>query len=317
MRVLGLVGSRRRVGNTEILVKQALKGARDQGAEVALIKLSDLNVQPCNGCMACMTKGEHCRLKDDMDFLGEEIAKSDGLVLGAPSYHYKPMGIFCLIDDRLHGLTLPKERRKMAVSIGTAGMLERSGWVVPMLNLFLRFTRQEIVGSLMAVSAGPGEVLFDGRDSLMKETYSMGTRLVDALRDESTRIHGVDRFKIFDPRRKDGDKLYTPGYCCPYCFSEAFQFIAPDTVRCCFCYDQTGKVVHKKDGGVTIQFPEMSEDEMRRRLDEHFAVWVAGTGPWFVQQRDKYKDSRLEFARIDIPWLTPPSQQQAEVKVAS
>ncbi len=49
------------------LLTAALKAARDQGAEVALIKLSDLNVQPCNGCMACMTKGEHCRLKDDMD----------------------------------------------------------------------------------------------------------------------------------------------------------------------------------------------------------------------------------------------------------
>lgn len=314
MRILGLVGSRRRVGNTEILVKEAVKAARDQGAEVVLIRLSDLYIQQCNGCMACMGRGERCRLEDDMDFLGEEMEKSDGIVLGAPSYLHLPPGTFCLINERLEGLRLPTDRIKMAVSIGTAGLADRAGWVVPILNMFLRFTGHEVVGSVLAISAGPGEVLFDDRKEVVSEAYQLGARLVSAIRgEEATRLRGIDRFKILDPRRWEGDKLYTPsGYCCPFCFCKSFDFSTPDTVRCSSCYNQIGKVVPKTDGGVTIEFRELTEEEARQKLDEHMSTWVAGSTPWFVAQRDKIKDVRSAYARLEIPWLTPPSKQKAE-----
>ena len=51
MKVLGIsVG--RKMSNTEILVKEALMGAEEGGAEVELIRLHDLNIKPCTGCNA-------------------------------------------------------------------------------------------------------------------------------------------------------------------------------------------------------------------------------------------------------------------------
>lgn len=313
MRVLGLVGSRRRVGNTEILVKEALKAAQDRGADVALIRLSDLYVQQCNGCMACMGKGERCRLQDDMNFFGEELEKSDGIVLGAPSYLHIPPGTFCLINERLNGMMLPKDRIKMAVSIGTAGLAGASGWVVPILNMFLRFTGHEVVGSVLAVSAGPGEVLMDGRKEVVGEAYQLGVRLVNAMNGEDANgLRGLDRFKILDPRREEGDKLYTPSaYCCPFCFCTSFEFHAPDAVNCSSC-NQIGRLVPKAEGGVSIDFRERTEEEARQGMGHHMSTWVAGSTPWFLQHAEELKEARTAYARLDMPWLSPPSKQKAE-----
>jgi multimeric flavodoxin WrbA len=78
MMILGIVGSRRKLGNTEIMVKEALKGAREEGADIALLRMSDLYIRECNGCEACVIKGERCVLHDDMDFFEEQLNASDG-----------------------------------------------------------------------------------------------------------------------------------------------------------------------------------------------------------------------------------------------
>src|SRR3990172_9496977 len=108
MKVLGLVGSRRKMGNTEILVKEALRGAQEEGADVDIIRLHDLYIQECNGCMACMLKDAPCMLKDDMNWFWDQLRASDGLVVGAPSYHGWMPGIFGLLQFR-GGIIKPRE----------------------------------------------------------------------------------------------------------------------------------------------------------------------------------------------------------------
>lgn len=53
MKVLGLTCGRK-LSNTEILVKEALMGAEETGAEVELVRLLDLNIKPCTGCNSCV-----------------------------------------------------------------------------------------------------------------------------------------------------------------------------------------------------------------------------------------------------------------------
>jgi multimeric flavodoxin WrbA len=49
VKVLGITCGRR-MSNTEILVKEALMGAEQAGAEVELVRLHDLYLKPCTGC---------------------------------------------------------------------------------------------------------------------------------------------------------------------------------------------------------------------------------------------------------------------------
>jgi len=57
-RVLGIVGSPRRGGNTEILVGAVLRGAEEAGALVEKVLLSKLGISPCLACDACRDTDE-------------------------------------------------------------------------------------------------------------------------------------------------------------------------------------------------------------------------------------------------------------------
>ncbi|MHA1431093.1 MAG: flavodoxin family protein, partial [Candidatus Freyarchaeota archaeon] len=73
MKILGLVGSYRKYGNTEVLVREALMSASEMGAEVELLRLTDLTIKPCKGCMACVFKNAECRIEDDANFFFSKL----------------------------------------------------------------------------------------------------------------------------------------------------------------------------------------------------------------------------------------------------
>ena len=72
MKVLGIAGSPRRNGNTDMLLAEVLRGAADKGAEVKTVVLNNLKFMTCQHCDACLEKGV-CRIKDDMQDLYEEF----------------------------------------------------------------------------------------------------------------------------------------------------------------------------------------------------------------------------------------------------
>jgi hypothetical protein len=83
LRVLGIAGSPRRGGNTDLLLAEVLKGAQSRGAEVKTIVLNKLKMTPCQHCDACFEKGV-CRFGDDMQTVYQELEKADRIVLASP-----------------------------------------------------------------------------------------------------------------------------------------------------------------------------------------------------------------------------------------
>jgi hypothetical protein len=70
-KALFINGSPRKNGNTAQLLKRAMDGAREAGAEVELVNLYDrsLNYKGCMSCFACKLKGVKkgvCSFKDDL-----------------------------------------------------------------------------------------------------------------------------------------------------------------------------------------------------------------------------------------------------------
>ncbi|MDD5616543.1 MAG: flavodoxin family protein, partial [Candidatus Methanoperedens sp.] len=55
MKIVGISGSPRTKGNTDILVQEALKAASELGAKTEFIALSGKKIKPCNGCGTCRT----------------------------------------------------------------------------------------------------------------------------------------------------------------------------------------------------------------------------------------------------------------------
>lgn len=89
MKIIGISGSPRKNGNTEILVQEALKAASEKGAKTEFISLAGKNIKPCNGCGTCYTEKSKgiCAIKDDdLPGIYEVMRQSDGIIIGSPVY---------------------------------------------------------------------------------------------------------------------------------------------------------------------------------------------------------------------------------------
>jgi multimeric flavodoxin WrbA len=76
------------MGNTAILVNEALKGAQQEGAEnVEFFSLSGKEIKPCDGCETCLETGR-CHIDDDMQTVYQKLVEADGIIYGSPIYHY-------------------------------------------------------------------------------------------------------------------------------------------------------------------------------------------------------------------------------------
>lgn len=59
VKVLGIVGSPRENGNTEMLTAYTLRAIAEEGLDTELIPLAGLDIRPCNACMVCLHE-ERC-----------------------------------------------------------------------------------------------------------------------------------------------------------------------------------------------------------------------------------------------------------------
>ena len=83
--VLGIACSPRRDGNSTRLLLEAMETAKAGGHTTELLYLSDLNINPCQGCNACSAKGI-CVIKDDILQLREKLIQADRLIIAAPIF---------------------------------------------------------------------------------------------------------------------------------------------------------------------------------------------------------------------------------------
>ena len=104
MKVLGIVCSPRKQGNTEIMMEAALAGVRSGGAETELWTVAGKDLKPCDGCNTCIKEGVECHIKDDMPELYGKIVAADGLIFGSPSYFGFATAQAKIIMDRLYSL---------------------------------------------------------------------------------------------------------------------------------------------------------------------------------------------------------------------
>lgn len=105
-KALFINGSPRKNGNTAQLLKRAMDGAREAGAEVELVNLYDrnLNYKGCMSCFACKIKGGKkgvCSFKDDLQPILQKTVEADVLVCGSPNYCGYPSAALRAFMERM------------------------------------------------------------------------------------------------------------------------------------------------------------------------------------------------------------------------
>jgi len=168
MKVIGINGSPRRSGNTEILIKTVFAELEREGIETEFIQLGGKPVHGCNACMKCREiQDGRCHIKND--FLNEVIAKmiaADGMILGSPTYFADiTTEMKALID--VSGYVTRGNGHLLRRKVGAAVIVERRGGALhafETINNFFLINQMIVPGSSywnFAFGGAPGDVLKD------------------------------------------------------------------------------------------------------------------------------------------------------------
>ena len=151
MRVLGIVCSPRKGGNTEILVGEALAAAREAGVETELFLVADKNIAPCDGCGAC-EENNICKIKDDMQELYQKLLEADGIIFGTPVYFSNVSAQAKAIIDRTYSLRRGRKLRDKVV--GAIVTVRRVGGAQTRSLLYSFFIAQRMIVAGGAIGYG-------------------------------------------------------------------------------------------------------------------------------------------------------------------
>lgn len=157
MKVLGIACSPRKGGNTEILVREALEGAAERGAETELFLVADKDIAPCDGCGVCLEKGI-CKIKDDMQTIYQQLELADGVIFGTPVYFVNVSAQAKAVIDRTYAfLGVRKLRGKVAAAL-VAVRRVGAGQVLSLLYAYFTAQRMIIAGGGIGYGQNKGDV---------------------------------------------------------------------------------------------------------------------------------------------------------------
>ncbi len=266
MKVLGIVGSYRRFGNTEVAVKEALLGAKEAGAQIEWIRLTDYKIEPCTGCMRCVFKKAPCPIEDDAHIVLEKIERCDALVLGVPDYILGTAGILKMVLDRAMRLMYSDSEPKPAVAIVPYGVEGWEGLAKAQAATFLLALRFKVLDIFMPRCQGPGEILLNPEH--IDRCHEMGRRLV---RGEETGSEGI----------------------CPVCKSSILE-ITGLSVRCPICNIHGHIIVEDGRLGVKFQNPE-NHRWQPENIKLHFEKAVLPSGERYLKERPLIKEKLSRY----------------------
>ncbi len=268
MKVIGISVSARKFGNTELLVKEALLGAGEMGAETTFIRLTDFKIEPCEGCINCVIKRSECVFKDRDDSMKiyRMITEHDGLILGSPTYILGVPAILKMLLDRgmayMYGTGRPN-LGKPAVAIGVAGVRGWEAFTLPQMAVFLLSLGFRIVDQFVAYAQGPGEILFD--------------------RNAVERAHRAGRLLIENTTEYRGT--------CPSCGQNLFRLTKDGLIECAVCGTE-GEI---EQGG--IRWVKVEKRWGEEEVIEHFEKKILPSVPRFLKSRHKIKELRKRYLK--------------------
>ena len=180
-KILGIVGSPRKRGNTYYMVSRILDGAKKNGADTELIFLSEQIIKECDGCHTCW-KGKTCCKNDDMIALYSKIIASDIIIFGTPVYWYGPTAIMKVFIDRFVYFNCEKNRKKIRNKAAVIAVpfedstYKTSDLLVQFFEKSFEYLEMNLVDKILVPGVTKrGEVR--NKESRMNECFMLGKKL--------------------------------------------------------------------------------------------------------------------------------------------
>lgn len=190
MKILAIAGSPRRGGNTDLLLEEAIAGARDAGGKIERVTLCELQIAPCRHCDGCLTEGR-CVIEDDMQSLYPRMREADRLILASPVFF---MGIAAqtkAMIDRCQALwalkyvlkqpvalNLDRQRKGLFLSVGGTGFSNLFEPSLATIKSFFVVLDMKLAGALTYARIDEKGAI-RRHPTALQEAYEAGSRLVE------------------------------------------------------------------------------------------------------------------------------------------
>ncbi len=275
--ILGIIGSPRKLGNSEVMVKEISRQVSIPH-ELKLLRLTEFNILPCKACYQCLFKEGNCVLKDDLPLVMQAIADADAIIIASPTYLLGANASFKKFLDR--GLALAQHADKLwgkpAVGVGIAGIEGLEGYTLLNIESFIKLILAENKFSTIIYGALPGEVFLNEQN---KKTASDLARA------------------LFGPQQEK------KGPSCPLCGGDTFRFIDNNSVRCMLCSNSGTTSI--EDGKPVFKIVQGDHDLfLSQEGNSKHVEWLRSMKNRFLQQKDQLKKISIEY-RKDGNWIKP------------
>jgi multimeric flavodoxin WrbA len=115
LKAIGIVGSPRKGGNTEIYTGHALQSIAEEGLETELLRLSGLDIRPCTACLLC-SEEEKCPINDDLLPIYHKMKEADAIILSSPVYYGSATALIKALIERAGYIS--RSQRAFAGKVG-------------------------------------------------------------------------------------------------------------------------------------------------------------------------------------------------------
>lgn len=115
MKAIGIVGSPRKGGNTEIITAHCLEAVAGEGLETELLRLAGLDIRSCNACRYCL-ENEGCTIKDDVPHVFARMLAADAIIVGTPVYVGSATSLVRALLERAGYMS--RSRRRLEGKVG-------------------------------------------------------------------------------------------------------------------------------------------------------------------------------------------------------
>lgn len=281
MKVLGLVASPRKLGNSEILVKEMLASLPAE-VDKEMIHLPSLNIGACKACYACLPEEKGCVISDDLPFLLERIKAADAVIIASACYFLGSHTSIKTITDRLIAVMANSREfsGKKCVTATVYGIPGWDGYAREAVTNFARFLHLEVVGDMQVQAASPGEVV-------EAEVLATARRLAA---------------RLLDPAAEPVVTAANDVLACQVCGSSMLQLKPSGQVRCNMC-NAAGELQQNGEGYSLV----FNTSEHRRFSPEG----MAEHGRLLEEVKKSYIASRQDLFRRRKPyeayqwWVVP------------
>jgi len=169
VKAVGIVGSPRQGGNTEILTAHCLKAMAEEGLDTELIRLAGLDIRGCNACGYCF-ENDGCSIEDDLQPIFAKMLTADAIIVASPVYFGSATALVKGLLERTGYMS----RRRFAGKVGGPLVVaRRAGQNFTFAELLFWFHINQIIN--------PGSIYWNvafGREKGEVEKDEEGMRIV-------------------------------------------------------------------------------------------------------------------------------------------